>query len=321
MQRPHQQLEQHLVKFVDQFAIDVYYCIGVFAPERGGLLFTHKDHENTLALCIPDTLAATTQVSYLPSEAANRIIQETEAIFNVRFHGVIHSHPANMPYPSGPDEKAMDSLLNVNPSLKYVITPIVTHRRTAAEPKTHEFHYQQMNISFFLKAKGEERSQKVAAVCQRSSKQVALNPTSGRTFLEYINQVFCSNSEIIGKDKPGGYQITITHKYGANQILSIRIFYTNAFPFFAPSVYLNHGDNWRCIDVPWDFPDRITTLHEGLFRVVHQHIADEAPDATFLQPPAQSASKTVKKSTKKRKRNFKASIHEDAEEPKNKNKD
>eukprot|EP00008_Paramoeba_atlantica_P014959 CAMPEP_0201482140 /NCGR_PEP_ID=MMETSP0151_2-20130828/6411_1 /ASSEMBLY_ACC=CAM_ASM_000257 /TAXON_ID=200890 /ORGANISM="Paramoeba atlantica, Strain 621/1 / CCAP 1560/9" /LENGTH=249 /DNA_ID=CAMNT_0047864681 /DNA_START=69 /DNA_END=816 /DNA_ORIENTATION=- len=125
--------------------------IGTKAPERGGFLFGNISHlQISHFLYAVKEEQATPIISLL--ETPQLTLQWLKEKKNVKMLGVIHSHPAFLDRPSGPDLAAIQSLLDLNPSLPYVISPIVTHRK---KEKPHEFQLPHAKISFFITSRRE----------------------------------------------------------------------------------------------------------------------------------------------------------------------
>jgi len=100
--------------------------IGNHEPERGGFLFGSFEPLKVMFFWY-DKEGSTSSVTYYPSNNATSILRMVENATGLQFLGVVHSHPGHMDYPSGSDVVAMNSLLDLNRELPFVIAPIISN--------------------------------------------------------------------------------------------------------------------------------------------------------------------------------------------------
>ena len=110
----------------DEVLADIERHVAAHPAERGGALLDHLDLPGLISLFIPDPSAETTPVSYIRSDQLVELVHLLEQRSGYRYCGLVHSHPAGVESPSGPDERALENLLDVNPRLQAVAGPIVT---------------------------------------------------------------------------------------------------------------------------------------------------------------------------------------------------
>lgn len=111
--------------------------IASYEPERGGALMMLAD-SNIVAELIPDPQAQVSGSSYLPSSELTQRIQQHERTTELRFGGIIHSHPNGMSSPSGQDHRAFALGLAINPALGGFVAPIVTVGKDQGPLGDHE---------------------------------------------------------------------------------------------------------------------------------------------------------------------------------------
>jgi proteasome lid subunit RPN8/RPN11 len=120
---------------LDDVLDQVHNQILVHPPELGGALLGPPD-QSIITKFILDDDAVNTTTLYTPSKELTHRIVEIESNENLELKGIIHSHPAGMNRPSGPDHAAVVNALKDNPHLTYFLLPIVNDVPCkAAEPK------------------------------------------------------------------------------------------------------------------------------------------------------------------------------------------
>jgi len=172
------------------------------------------------------------------------VIDKVEKQNNLALNGVVHSHPAGMDYPSGPDAVAMDSLLSLNPQLTYVIAPIVTHNYRG-DVESHELALGASGhkISFYTK----ERD---SPVCRALSVNVisdeSLLPT--RMYVAKVNQDMQYLSTHMQVEIDAVQPIKVDGKdcyYTKLDYKSLHAFLLFSFPDEAPKiVYQQNGQDF-----------------------------------------------------------------------------
>lgn len=100
--------------------------IGAVAPEQGGALLGLPGLDYVTGF-LHDAGAATTGSRYQNTDWLIAAVAEREGATAARFKGIVHSHPAGMPVPSGQDHSEYAESLRLNPQLARYLAPIVTH--------------------------------------------------------------------------------------------------------------------------------------------------------------------------------------------------
>ncbi|NUR28724.1 MAG: ThiF family adenylyltransferase [Catenulispora sp.] len=121
--------------------------IGAVAPEQGGALLGLPGLDYVTGF-LHDADAATTGTRYQNTDWLIAAIAEREAATAARFKGVVHSHPAGMPVPSGQDRSEYAESLRLNPQLARYLAPIVTHD-VETPLAGHEVRLGPARISFY----------------------------------------------------------------------------------------------------------------------------------------------------------------------------
>ncbi|NUP52586.1 MAG: thiamine biosynthesis protein ThiF [Catenulispora sp.] len=112
---------------VADFVLDAIAArIGAVAPEQGGALLGLPGLDYVTGF-LHDAGAATTGSRYQNTDWLIAAVGEREAATAARFKGIVHSHPAGMPAPSGQDRSEYAESLRLNPHLARYLAPIVTH--------------------------------------------------------------------------------------------------------------------------------------------------------------------------------------------------
>ncbi|GAA1960583.1 ThiF family adenylyltransferase [Catenulispora subtropica] len=126
--------------------------IGAVAPEQGGALLGLPGLDYVTGF-LHDAGAATTGTRYQNTDWLIAAVAEREAATAARFKGIVHSHPAGMPVPSGQDRSEYAESLRLNPHLARYLAPIVTHD-VDTPLAGHELRLGPARISFY----GAERT-------------------------------------------------------------------------------------------------------------------------------------------------------------------
>jgi len=93
--------------------------IGAVAPEQGGALLGLPGLDYVTGF-LHDAGAATTGTRYQNTDWLIAAIAEREAATAARFKGVVHSHPAGMPVPSGRTAPSTPSPCGSTPSWRAI---------------------------------------------------------------------------------------------------------------------------------------------------------------------------------------------------------
>ncbi|MGW9371491.1 ThiF family adenylyltransferase [Streptomyces xanthophaeus] len=121
--------------------------IGRTVPEQGGALLGLRGRDVVTAF-VHDARARVTRVEYSNTSWLLDEIGRLEAAGAVRFKGIVHSHPMDMPHPSRQDHHEYGRTLESVPDLGRYIAPIVTHDVTTPRER-HELFTETARVSFF----------------------------------------------------------------------------------------------------------------------------------------------------------------------------
>ncbi|MFD3696921.1 HesA/MoeB/ThiF family protein [Streptomyces sp. NPDC058646] len=121
--------------------------IGRTAPEQGGALLGLRGRDVVTAF-VHDARARVTRVEYSNTSWLLDEIGRLEAAGSIRFKGIVHSHPPDMPHPSRQDHHEYGRTLESVPDLGRYIAPIVTHDTTTPGER-HELFTETARMSFF----------------------------------------------------------------------------------------------------------------------------------------------------------------------------
>lgn len=203
-------------------------------PEQGGALL-RPVNGRAVTRFEWDELAATTQVSYVPSDELIARIARLESAFDLRLTGVVHSHPNGMNRLSGPDLHATRRLLQQNRHLGWVCMPVVTQVGDERPLGEHEVLLPHGRMSCFvarLDAADRLRLARPAAVRIVPVEQVSLAVSVELGWRrEPWESVSLGGVDLLGcpfEPAAGGPLVWV--------LLS------HDFPFAAPIVALDHGD-------------------------------------------------------------------------------
>ncbi|KOV97752.1 hypothetical protein ADK65_24835 [Streptomyces sp. NRRL B-1140] len=134
------------VRVTDHALAAIVDRIGGVPPEAGGALLGPAGTDLVTHL-VPDEEAAVTSVRYRTS---TWLIEEVERIQRsgaARFKGIVHSHPAELPEPSGQDHHEFGRSLALNPHLGRYLAPVVT--LDDGPPARHELVSRGVRVSWF----------------------------------------------------------------------------------------------------------------------------------------------------------------------------
>jgi hypothetical protein len=135
------------VRVADYVLDAVAARIGAVAPEQGGALLGLPGLDYVTGF-LHDAEAVTTGSRYQNTDWLIAAIGEREAATAARFKGIVHSHPAGMPVPSGQDRSEYAESLRLNPQLARYLAPIVTHD-VETPLAGHEVRLGPARISFY----------------------------------------------------------------------------------------------------------------------------------------------------------------------------
>jgi proteasome lid subunit RPN8/RPN11 len=211
-------------------------------PEQGGALL-RPVNARAVTHFEWDRHAATTEVSYVPSEHLVRRVVELESSLDLRLVGVVHSHPNGLNRLSGPDLQVTAHLLQQNPHLGWVCMPVVTQIVDDRPLGDHEVRLPHGRMSCFvarLDADGELRLSRPAAVrvlpvgrtCRRITDQLGWRQVGAKP-------VSVDGVDLLGccfDPGPGAPQVWV--------LLS------HDFPLAAPLVALDLGDGLTPLPLP-----------------------------------------------------------------------
>lgn len=224
----------------------MYEKIGKYDPERGGFLFgsfSLQEDKVVLNHFLYDGTGRTSHSSYYPSERSNSIIQEYEASEMQSFVGVVHSHPAGMDYPSGPDIVAMDSLLERNSHLKFVVAPIINSVEITDSryERLLSLNGSKIKISFYIRNRHHE------LFCPGKVDVFEYNDVSPSIVVRDVKYVLNS----LGIDSLSDCSTLVTRLRGKNVIITtvniqnkkVVFIFSPSYPINCPTVIIYRNGN------------------------------------------------------------------------------
>lgn len=111
------------IRFTDLVIDDIYSVLAAYDPERGGALLAAGGLIHHL---VEDVDAEYTPASWLISAQLTERVQAAEISGRGRLAGTVHTHPASVPDPSGPDLEATAKLLAENGHIDQAVVCVVT---------------------------------------------------------------------------------------------------------------------------------------------------------------------------------------------------
>lgn len=108
---------------LDEVLDDIAAKILAVPPETGGALLGPPG-KSIITRFIFDRTAATTTVTYTPSDELVAAVRTTESHNDLEFKGFIHSHPPSFRRPSGGDRLAVQSFFDRNPHRSDFLIPL-----------------------------------------------------------------------------------------------------------------------------------------------------------------------------------------------------
>ena len=144
------------MQFTDSVIGHIYSAIGAVPPEQGGALLGFPE-SNWVTSFIHDADASTGHAVYHNSRWLIGEIERREQTGPERFMGIVHSHPAMMPHPSGQDLSEYRTTLQQNQRMLAYVAPIITHDVTQPLAE-HEFAVMQARYSVFLAVRSDDGS-------------------------------------------------------------------------------------------------------------------------------------------------------------------
>ncbi|WP_432193703.1 ThiF family adenylyltransferase [Streptomyces sp. bgisy027] len=197
--------------------------LGAVQPEQGGALLGLRG-QDVVTSFIHDPTARVTRVEYQNSPWLLEEITRREQAGAERFKGIVHSHPARTPQPSGQDRYEFATALETNPQLGRYIAPIVTHDALSALAQ-HELRTGRgARISFFC---GTFNGPRFALERMRPV-VVPLRASVERAGLPF------SESSVQVLDDVHGVSVSLPEElFGPGR----HLFVTAHFPFTAPVMY------------------------------------------------------------------------------------
>ncbi|NUW31068.1 ThiF family adenylyltransferase [Nonomuraea sp. SMC257] len=142
------------VRITDHALRAIVTRIGGVPPEAGGALFGPPGTDLVTGL-LPDERATATDVRYHTSAWLIEQAARTQRDGAARFKGIVHSHPADLPEPSGQDRREFGRSLGLNPHLGRFLAPIVTH--DDRPPAAHELVSGGVRVSWYGAVSAEGR--------------------------------------------------------------------------------------------------------------------------------------------------------------------
>ncbi len=211
-------------------------------PEQGGALL-RPVNARSVTHFEWDRHAATTEVSYVPSEQLVNRVVELESSLDLRLVGVVHSHPNGLNRLSGPDLQVTTHLLERNPHLGWVCMPVVTQIVDDRPLGDHEVRLPHGRMSCFvgrLDGAGTLRLSRPAAVrvipVERTCRRITARLGWRRVGAEPVS---VNGVDLLGCCfDPGS---------GAPQVW---VLLSHDFPLAAPLVALDHGDGLTPFPLP-----------------------------------------------------------------------
>ncbi|MBN6054356.1 ThiF family adenylyltransferase, partial [Nonomuraea sp. RK-328] len=134
------------VRITDHALEAIVTRIGGVPPEAGGALFGPPGTDLVTGL-LRDEQATATDVRYHTSAWLVEQAARTQRDGAARFKGIVHSHPADLPEPSGQDRHEFGRSLGLNPHLGRFLAPIVTH--DDRPPAAHELVSRGVRVSWY----------------------------------------------------------------------------------------------------------------------------------------------------------------------------
>ncbi|MEV0197577.1 ThiF family adenylyltransferase [Nonomuraea sp. NPDC050691] len=134
------------VRITDHALEAIVTRIGGVPPEAGGALFGPPGTDLVTGL-LQDEPATATDVRYHTSAWLIEQAALTQRNTAARFKGIVHSHPAGLPEPSGQDRREFGRSLGLNPHLGRFLAPIVTH--DDRPPAAHELVSRGVRVSWY----------------------------------------------------------------------------------------------------------------------------------------------------------------------------
>lgn len=203
-------------------------------PEQGGALLRPMNGRGVTHFEW-DRSAATSRVSYVPSQDLVEEVAVLEATRDLVLAGIVHSHPNGLNRLSGPDLEVTRHLLQRNRHLGWVLMPIVTQLDDTVTLADHETPLEHGRLSCFL-ARLDERD--VLHLAQPAGLRViparsliqAISSQLGWGDNGWTDVVIDSTALIACSFTPPLTAVTVS------------VLLSHDFPLAAPLVVIDHGD-------------------------------------------------------------------------------
>lgn len=255
-----------MVQVVDAVLRDIGEYIATHAPERGGVLYGPPGYD-LITNFEYDSDAETTSVTYVPSANIVQRVADVEEKSDLKFKGVIHSHPEGYSVLSSGDEIAACELLTANPHLSTFYMPIVhkqTHDNLSTQQATTWYKVlRKSNNQTPAAGKFWTKKDSHAGIIQCNSIRVVPILSSIESLAGILNQ-------LTGIEVTPSSSVTLVNYCGAffvattatSEKFEIVFMVSCDYPITAPITMCGVGDKTRLVNVTWNALDDIKpSLH------------------------------------------------------------
>jgi len=259
------------ITITDYALLQIESTVGRFTPEKGGALLGIP-YEDTVTDFLFDPDAQVTSVVYHNTADLVRLIAARESESEVRFKGILHSHPGTLARPSGQDLSEFATGLELNPGLPTYVSPIVTF--DLARPlDAHEIAVAGTRISFFGSRRGSRgvstfgMAPRVLPISE-SLERAGLSAAAGLPALVYVDRV-----PFIGVNIPGGNGLPD----GECVVL-----FPTSFPTVPPLLI---GPDGALLQIGWDLAIPVgDRLARALSERTTRQVRSASPVSALVQP-------------------------------------
>lgn len=256
-----------MLYILDSVLRNITEHIAIHPPERGGALLGSAD-KPLVTRFILDDCAKTTYASYSPSRELSAVVQMIEREEGLEYKGIIHSHPSNIDHPSGPDEQAVKSNLEVNPHMRVCLVPIVTNVSRLAGLDRHELALRTGKISFF-------------AGYRRRGGHIEVKPVNNIAVVPLQEDLERIRAEF---DKTASCDVFLTREIGIEMLagsivfssgLELLFLVSELYPALPPILLVTQeGGKTEQVQLPWSLE---TPAEERLIKAVRTFLSRPGP--------------------------------------------
>ena len=237
-----------MIVFTDDVVTDIYCHIAAKEPEQGGAGMGPAD-SNLISLFVPDSEAATTQVSYVPSSKLTKEVRRIEGAGELVLKCVLHSHPGNFDSPSGPDRTAFAETLTRNPHMPCLIAPIITRQKADVVDEAQVCLGAETRMTCYRAWRRAGTGNRSGVVVERVSATVSPMTAAAEALLQAVKRELEPEALVQMKGVGGSLMVSgasyltkVVHWSG----FELTLLFPPTFPFTKPTALLTRREQASC---------------------------------------------------------------------------